>query len=40
VYAAKHLSVKSGGQWSSLSVPKGQSAQFMADVAAQKKSQR
>jgi hypothetical protein len=40
VFAAKHLTVKSGGQWPSLSVPRGQSAQFMADVAAGKKSQR
>jgi uncharacterized damage-inducible protein DinB len=40
LFAAKHLTVKGGGQWTSLSVPRGQSAQFTADVAAGKKSQR
>jgi hypothetical protein len=40
VFAAKHLEVKSNREWKSLSVPRGQSAQFMADVAAGKKSQR
>jgi Protein of unknown function (DUF1572) len=40
VYAAKHLTATSSGRWTSLSVPRGQSAQSMADVAAEKKSQR
>jgi Protein of unknown function (DUF1572) len=40
LFEAKHLTVKGGGQWSSLSVPRGQSAQFTADVTAGKKSQR
>jgi len=40
LFEAKHLTVKGGGQWLSLSVPRGQSAQFTADVAAGKKSQR
>jgi Protein of unknown function (DUF1572) len=40
LFAAKHLTVKSTGEWTSLSVPRGQSAQFTADVAAGKKSQR
>ena len=40
VYIAKHLKVKSGDQWTSLSIPRGRSAQYLADVAAGKKSQR
>ena len=39
VFAAKHFTTKTG-KWESLSVPRGQSAQFAADVAAGKKSQR
>lgn len=40
LFLAKHLTVKSTGQWQSLSVPRGQSKQFSADVAAGLKSQR
>jgi len=40
VFLAKHLTVKATGKWDSLSVPRGQSKQFAADVAAGKKSQR
>src|ERR1700687_2771850 len=40
VYVAKHLSSKAAGNWQSLTVPRGQSRQFAADVAAGKKSQR
>ena len=40
LFAAKHLTTKSSGKWTSLSVPRGQSMQFAADVAAGKKSQR
>ena len=40
VYLAKHFTAKSTGKWDSLSVPRGQSKQFAADVAAGKKSQR
>jgi len=40
VYVAKHLSTKASGNWQSLSVPRGQSGQFAADVAAGRKSQR
>lgn len=40
VFLAKHLTVKATGKWDSLSVPRGQSKQFSADVAAGKKSQR
>jgi hypothetical protein len=40
LFAAKHLTTKSNGKWTSLSVPRGQSTQFSADVAAGKKSQR
>jgi hypothetical protein len=37
VFLAKHFA---GDQWTSLSVPRKQSAQFNAEVAAGKKSQR
>jgi len=37
VFLAKHFA---GSAWKTLSVPKGQSARFNADVAAGKKSQR
>jgi hypothetical protein len=40
LFLAKHLTVKSWGKWQSLSVPRGQSKQFSADVAAGRKSQR
>jgi len=40
VFLAKHLTAKRTGKWDSLSVPRGQSKQFTADVAAGKKSQR
>ena len=40
VFLAKHLTAKATGKWDSLSVPRGQSKQFAADVAAGKKSQR
>jgi Protein of unknown function (DUF1572) len=40
MFAAKHLTTIKTGKWNSLSVPRGQSAQFTADVAAGKKSQR
>jgi Protein of unknown function (DUF1572) len=40
VFVAKHLTVKSGATWPSLSIPRGQSGQYVADVAAGKKSQR
>ena len=40
VFLAKHLTVKTTGKWESLSVPRGQSKQFAADVAAGRKSQR
>lgn len=37
VYLAKHFS---GANWKALTIPRGKSAEFMADVAAGKKSQR
>jgi hypothetical protein len=40
LFLAKHLTVKSTGEWKSLSVPRGQSKQFSADVTAGRKSQR
>jgi len=40
VFLAKHLTAKVTGKWDSLSVPRGQSKQFAADVAAGRKSQR
>jgi uncharacterized damage-inducible protein DinB len=40
LFLAKHLTVKATGKWDSLSVPRGQSKQFVADVAAGRKSQR
>jgi hypothetical protein len=40
LFLAKHLRVKSTGEWKSLSVPRGQSKQFSADVTAGRKSQR
>lgn len=40
VFLAKHLTAKATGKWNSLSVPRGRSQQFTADVAAGRKSQR
>jgi hypothetical protein len=40
LFLAKHLTAKATGKWESLSVPRGQSKQFAADVAAGRKSQR
>jgi hypothetical protein len=40
VFLAKHVTAKATGKWESLSIPRGQSKQFAADVAAGKKSQR
>jgi hypothetical protein len=40
VFLAKHLASKATGKWDSLSVPRGHSKQFAADVAAGRKSQR
>lgn len=40
VFLAKHLTAKTTGKWDSLSIPRGQSKQFAADVAAGRKSQR
>jgi uncharacterized damage-inducible protein DinB len=40
LFLAKHLTFTSTGKWQSLSVPRGQSKQFNADVAAGRKSQR
>ena len=40
VFLAKHSAAQSGGIWQALTVPRGQSRQFAADVAAGRKSQR
>jgi hypothetical protein len=40
VFAAKHLTAANTGKWQSLTIPRGQSSQFTADVAAGKRSQR
>lgn len=40
VFLAKHLTAEATGKWDSLSVPRGQSKAFTADVAAGRKSQR
>lgn len=40
VFLAKHFAARSSGIWDSLSVPRGQSQQFNADVKTGKKSQR
>jgi Protein of unknown function (DUF1572) len=40
LFAAKHFTTMKTGKWDSLSVPRGQSKQFSADVAAGRKSQR
>lgn len=40
LFAAKHFATVKTGKWDSLSVPRKQSNQFTADVAAGKKSQR
>ena len=40
VYLAKHFAAAKAGKWESLTVPRGQSKAFTADVAAGRKSQR
>jgi uncharacterized damage-inducible protein DinB len=40
LFAAKHFTAAKTGKWESLSVPRGKSKEFTADVAAGKKSQR
>jgi hypothetical protein len=40
VFQAKHLTAKTTGGWSSLTVPRNNSREFDADVAAGRKSQR
>ncbi len=40
LFLAKHLTVAKTGKWESLSVPRGKSVQFAADVAAGRVSQR
>lgn len=40
VFAAKHFATMQSGAWTSLSVPRGKSQQFTADVAAGRKSRR
>ena len=40
VFLAKHLTAQATGKWDSLSVPRGKSKAFTADVAAGRKSQR
>ena len=40
VLLAKHLTAQRSGKWDSLSVPRGKSKAFTADVAAGRKSQR
>lgn len=40
LFAAKHFTTVKTGKWESLSVPRGKSSQFTADVLAGKKSQR
>jgi len=40
LFAAKHFTAVKNGKWDSLSVPRGRSKEFAADVAAGRKSQR
>src|SRR5215831_9576147 len=40
VFLAKHMTAKATGKWESLSVPRGESKAFTADVAAGRRSQR
>jgi len=40
IFLAKHLTAKETGKWDSLSVPRGKSSEFAADVTAGRKSQR
>jgi hypothetical protein len=40
VFLAKHFAVKANGKWESLSVPRGQSKQFTAEVVAGRKPER
>jgi uncharacterized damage-inducible protein DinB len=40
LFAAKHFTAVENGRWDSLSIPRGRSKEFAADVAAGRKSQR
>jgi hypothetical protein len=40
VFLAKHFATKAGKKWESLSVPRGQSKQFTAEVAGAKKTEK
>jgi len=40
LFLAKHFATKSGKKWESLSVPRGESKQFTAEVATGKKTER
>ena len=40
VLLAKHFTTKAGKKWETLSVPRGQSTQFTAEVAAGKRAER
>lgn len=40
VFLAKHFAVKASGKWESLSVPRGKSSQFAADVATGRKAEK
>jgi hypothetical protein len=40
VFLAKHFATKAGKKWETLSVPRGQSQQFTAEVAAGKRAER
>jgi hypothetical protein len=40
VFLAKHFATKAGKKWETLSVPRGQSKQFAAEVAGAKKTER
>jgi uncharacterized damage-inducible protein DinB len=40
LFAAKHFAMAKTGKWNSLSVPRGKSKEFTADVTAGRKSQR
>ncbi len=40
VFLAKHLAVAAGGKWETLSVPRGKSKQFAAEVATGKRAEK
>lgn len=40
VFLAKHFAVQATGKWESLSIPRGKSSQFAADVAAGRRTER